>query len=127
MNQTAVSEGTVSAIVAKVLSQLSADGGANASAGTASYDSASYFGRRYIGIYDNMEEALAAVKDSYKSIRAMTVEQRETIISEIRKLCFAEAEIMAKMGVEETGMGRVEHKLLKHQLVSRKTPGTEAF
>ena len=125
MNQTAVSEGTVSAIVAKVLSQLSAEGGANAPAGTASYDSASYFGRRYIGIYDNMEEALAAVKDSYKAIRAMTVEQRETIISEIRKLCYAEAEIMAKLGVEETGMGRVEHKLLKHQLVARKTPGTE--
>ena len=34
MNQTAVSEGTVSAIVAKVLSQLSVQGEANAPAGT---------------------------------------------------------------------------------------------
>ena len=29
------------------------------------------------------------------------------------------------MGVEETGMGNVPHKILKHQLVAEKTPGTE--
>jgi propionaldehyde dehydrogenase len=32
---------------------------------------------------------------------------------------------MAKMGVEETGMGNVGHKILKHQLLAEKTPGTE--
>ena len=32
---------------------------------------------------------------------------------------------MAKMGVEETGMGRVDHKTAKHNLVADKTPGTE--
>jgi len=29
------------------------------------------------------------------------------------------------MGVEETGMGNVGHKILKHRLVAEKTPGTE--
>ena len=28
------------------------------------------------------------------------------------------------MGVEETGMGNVPHKILKHQLLAEKTPGT---
>ena len=32
---------------------------------------------------------------------------------------------MARMGVEETGMGNVPHKILKHVLVAEKTPGTE--
>jgi propionaldehyde dehydrogenase len=32
---------------------------------------------------------------------------------------------MARMGVEETGMGNVPHKILKHILVAEKTPGTE--
>ena len=36
-----------------------------------------------------------------------------------------QAEIMARMGVQETGMGNVGHKILKHQLVAEKTPGTE--
>ena len=35
------------------------------------------------------------------------------------------AEILARMGVQETGMGNVGHKILKHQLVAEKTPGTE--
>ncbi|KAI4448758.1 Succinate-semialdehyde dehydrogenase (acetylating) [Eubacterium plexicaudatum ASF492] len=35
------------------------------------------------------------------------------------------AEILARMGVKETGMGNVGHKILKHQLVAEKTPGTE--
>ena len=32
---------------------------------------------------------------------------------------------MAELGVLETGMGKVEHKRLKHLLVADKTPGTE--
>ena len=32
---------------------------------------------------------------------------------------------MAELGVAETGMGKVEHKRLKHILVADKTPGTE--
>ena len=55
----------------------------------------------------------------------MSVEEREKIITEIRKLTVAEADTMAWLGVNETGMGRVEHKYLKHLLVADKTPGTE--
>jgi len=33
--------------------------------------------------------------------------------------------MLARMGVQETGMGNVGHKILKHQLVAEKTPGTE--
>jgi len=125
MNQTTLSESAISAIVAKVLSEMKAAGSAPAASNAASYDAVSYFGRKYIGVYDNMEEAMVAVKASYKAIRELSVERREEIITEIRKLCNAEAEIMAKIGVEETGMGRVDHKTLKHQLVAKKTPGTE--
>ena len=32
---------------------------------------------------------------------------------------------MAELGVKETGMGRVSDKIIKHQLVANKTPGTE--
>ena len=55
----------------------------------------------------------------------MSMDQREQIISNIRKKTRENAEILARMGVEETGMGNVPHKILKHQLVAEKTPGTE--
>lgn len=79
----------------------------------------------YKGVFDTMTEALEAVQKAYKQYRSYTVEQREKMISNIRKLTLSEAETMAKLGVEETGMGRVEDKIIKHQLVANKTPGTE--
>lgn len=77
------------------------------------------------GVFDSMTDALAAVKKAYKQFRSYSVAQREKMIANIRKLTLEEAEIMAKMGVEETKMGRVADKIIKHQLVANKTPGTE--
>ena len=89
------------------------------------YTSAEYNGRRLLGIYDDMNDAIDAAERGYRAVRAMSVEQREKIIEEIRRLTIAEAPIMAEIGVAETGMGRVDHKRLKHILVAEKTPGTE--
>lgn len=91
----------------------------------AQYTSTTYGSRKLVGIYSDMNEAIEAADKGYRAIRNMTVEQREKIIEEIRRLTRAEAHIMAKMGVAETGMGKVEHKRLKHILVADKTPGTE--
>ncbi len=89
------------------------------------YSSTEYNGRKLIGIYADMNEAIDAAERGSKAVPAMTVEQREKIITEIRRLTIAEAPIMAEIGVAETGMGKVEHKRLKHILVAEKTPGTE--
>ncbi len=77
------------------------------------------------GVFDSMSEALEAVNKAYKQFRAYSVEQREQMIAKIRELTLNEAEEMAKLGVAETGMGRVADKIIKHQLVANKTPGTE--
>ncbi len=90
-----------------------------------SYTSTEYNGRKLIGIYSDMNEAIDAAEKGYKAVRSMTVEQREKIITEIRRLTIEEAPIMAEIGVAETKMGKVEHKRLKHILVAEKTPGTE--
>lgn len=77
------------------------------------------------GIFTDMNEAIAAAKEAQTVVRRMTMDQREKIISNIRKKTKENAEILARMGVEETGMGNVGHKILKHHLVAEKTPGTE--
>ncbi len=82
-------------------------------------------GGRLKGVFDSMTDALNAVDKAYKFYRSYSVAQREKMIENIRKLTLAEAETMAKLGVEETGMGRVSDKIIKHQLVANKTPGTE--
>ena len=81
--------------------------------------------KRQLGVFDTMTEALEAVEKAYKLFRKYSVAQREQMISKIRELTLNEAEVMARMGVEETKMGRIDHKVIKHQLVANKTPGTE--
>lgn len=77
------------------------------------------------GVFETMGEALEAVSKAYTEFRKYTIEQREQMISKIREFTYAEAENLAKLGVEETGMGRVSDKTIKHQVVAQKTPGTE--
>ena len=80
---------------------------------------------RQLGVFDSMGEALEAVERAYRQFKSYTVAQREQMIAKIRELTLREAEELARLGVEETGMGRVADKIIKHQLVANKTPGTE--
>lgn len=82
-------------------------------------------GKKLHGIFDTAEEAIAAAKAAQEEIQPMPLEFREKIIANIRKHTMEMAKTFAELGVQETGMGNVGHKILKHQLVAEKTPGTE--
>ena len=77
------------------------------------------------GVYADMDTAIAKAKEAQKVVRMMSMDQREKIISNIRTKIKENAETFARMGVNETGMGNVGDKILKHLLVAEKTPGTE--
>ncbi len=114
------SKAEIELVVKKVIGALESQ-----TAKCSDYTSTHYNGRKLIGIFSDMNDAIAASCEAYKTIRAMSVEKREQIISAIRKLTIEEAEIMGNLGVDETKMGRRDHKKLKHLLVAEKTPGTE--
>ncbi len=78
-----------------------------------------------LGIFQDMNEAIEAAKKAQKVVRDMSLDQREKIISIMRRKIHENAELMARMAVDETGMGNVGHKILKNHLVADKTPGTE--
>ncbi|WP_442872283.1 aldehyde dehydrogenase family protein [Anaerocolumna sp. AGMB13020] len=77
------------------------------------------------GIFTDMNDAIGASMKAQKVMQQLSMDSREKIISNIRKKTLENAELFARMGVEETGMGNVGHKILKHQLLAEKTPGTE--
>lgn len=77
------------------------------------------------GVFKEMGEAINASIKAQKVVRNLTLDQREQIISAIRRKTHENAEILANMGVNETGMGNVGDKILKHHLTADKTPGTE--
>ena len=113
-------EAQIEEIIANVIKNL----GGCASPVAKDWDSTQYQGRKLIGVYADMNDAIDAATAGYKAIRAMSLEDREKVISAVRELCKKEAPIMAALGVAETKMGRVDHKTAKHMLVADKTPGT---
>ena len=78
-----------------------------------------------LGIFEDMNDAVAAAKKAQAVMQKLSMDSREKIISNIRSKTIENAERLARMGVEETGMGNVGDKILKHQLLAEKTPGTE--
>ena len=77
------------------------------------------------GVFKDMNEAISASVKAQKIVKNLSLDQREKIISKIREKTHANAEVIANMGVSETGMGNVGDKILKHHLTADKTPGTE--
>ena len=77
------------------------------------------------GVFKEMNDAVAAAKKAQVVVRNMSMDQREKIITCIRGKIHESSEVLARMGVDETGMGNVGDKILKHHLVADKTPGTE--
>ena len=120
-----LSEAQINAIVANVVAEMKKPAAPAAQAERKAWDSTQYMGRKLIGVYETMEEAIEVANAGYTAVRAMSVAQREKIITAIRELTRAEAQTMAALGVSETKMGRVDHKYAKHVLVADKTPGTE--
>ena len=57
----------------------------------------------------------------------MSLEGRQKIIASIRESMLEHAEELARHAQRETGLGRVEHKVIKNRLVTRKTSGTEVL
>lgn len=77
------------------------------------------------GIFEEVDEAVEAAFIAQKQLIKLGLEKRAKIIEGIRKIGLAHVELLARMEVEETGMGRYEHKVQKHHLAIEKTPGVE--
>ena len=48
------------------------------------YGATHYGGRKFVGIFEDMNDAITAAADGYKLIRAMSLKEREKIIDKIK-------------------------------------------
>ena len=79
------------------------------------------------GIFTTIDDAVRAARAAFVTLGSMTLEKRYEIVAAIRAAMLAEADSLARMAHEETGLGRPEDKLQKNLLTARKTPGPEAL
>ncbi len=79
------------------------------------------------GIFATVDDAVAAARVAFEQFDGASLETRQQIIASIRDCMFEHAEALARHAHEETGLGRVENKIIKNRLVTRKTSGTEVL
>lgn len=77
------------------------------------------------GVFEDMEEAIEAAWLAQKELVKLSLDKREELIKAMRSEITKNLELLSRLAVEETGMGRVEDKIKKNTLVVNKTPGTE--
>jgi len=77
------------------------------------------------GIYPTVDEAVAAARRAFEAYRSVGLEGRKTIISAVRASMLQHGEQLAEMAHAETGLGRVEDKIVKNRIVTTKAPGPE--
>lgn len=108
-------------IVSKVVTQLRDSGRLEKISSTASTSTSSVGP----GIHETIDDAIAAARQAAPEVAALSVQKRREIIAELRRVATANAEDVARMAVDETGMGRVDDKVAKNNLAASKTPGVE--
>ncbi len=79
------------------------------------------------GVFNTIDDAVNAAREAFHRFSAMPLEKRVEIIAAIRKSMLENAELLAREANAETGLGRVESKIVKNRLVTEKTPGPEVL
>ncbi len=77
------------------------------------------------GVFDDMNDAVEAAHEAFLLYRQRSEQCRKTITDSVRQMALDHKEELAKMTVEETKMGRVNHKIAKFENAAKYSPGIE--
>ncbi len=115
----------IQGIIARVRARLGEDGSAPPSLRAAAELAAADQAELGDGIYATVDDAVGAAARAFAAYGAMGLDKRRVIIEAVRRAMLENAERLARMAREETGLGRAEDKVRKNVLVTTKTPGPE--
>ena len=111
-----VNETIIRSVVQEVLSRLG-NGQAPPVAGRG------YQGR--YGMFTCVDEAVAAAREAFEQLSRRTMEDRRRIIGHIRRISIDQCVELGTMEMEETKIGRLEHKIEKLKTLGERSPGVE--
>lgn len=77
------------------------------------------------GVHASIDACVRASRTAFFAYSAMPLSTRFAIIEAIRAVCRREGRALAQFAFDETGLGRVEDKVIKNAVVTEKTPGPE--
>jgi aldehyde dehydrogenase len=79
------------------------------------------------GVFPTLDEAVTAATAAYRRLNTLPLDIRKEMVAHMRQAGREYATVLAEMAHSETGMGRVEDKVLKNRLNADKTAGPEVL
>jgi aldehyde dehydrogenase len=80
---------------------------------------------RAFGVYQDVDEAVAAASAAQREFERRGLDDRRKAVACIRKICTEQAAQLGREELEETRIGRLDHKIEKLQVVADRIPGVE--
>lgn len=77
------------------------------------------------GVFEDMNDAVNAAHIAFNEFKERSLQCRKKFIDAVRQMSIDHKEELARMTVEETKMGRVEHKIAKFINAAEHSPGIE--
>ncbi len=112
----------IQAIVDKVVKRIGGSPSGGSTKGGSTLEGERASGR---GLFADVDSAVAAARHAFEVFSTVPLETRKRMIANVRRRCTEAVDLMSRMAVEETGLGRVNDKVSKNLLVINKTPGPE--
>jgi aldehyde dehydrogenase len=78
------------------------------------------------GLFKCVNDAVKAAESAQKQLAKAGIEAREKIVNLLKVIPLERAEEWAKIELDETGVGRLDHKIAKLQILES-VPGVEAL
>ncbi|MGA2254836.1 MAG: aldehyde dehydrogenase family protein [Thermoguttaceae bacterium] len=82
-----------------------------------------YQGR--FGLFTEVSSAVAAAREAFERLSGMTIDDRRRIIQHIRRISIDQSVELGTMEMEETKIGRLQHKIEKLKTLGERAPGVE--
>lgn len=109
-----INESLIRSVVAQVLAEV----------GRGAHAAPKSFAGRH-GIFSCPDEAVLAARAAFEQLQERGLEERRKIIGHIRRISIDNCVELGTMEMNETKIGRLEHKIEKLKTLGERTPGVE--
>ena len=79
----------------------------------------------HFGVFDDVDHAVAAANEAFEQLSREGLTIRKRVIDHIRRICREQADELGAMELQETNIGRLEHKIGKLHSAADLVPGVE--
>lgn len=114
-----LTEDVIQSVVREILSQMGGSALANGKPqGRPSGD---------LGVFASVDDAVSAAQAAFQTFRTRPLADREKAVEAVRHICVSQADELGRMELEETKIGRLDHKIGKLREAIAVVPGVEAL